>query len=211
MSKYVVFLFVISVCACSSSKMVNQWKNPDITTFEANKVLVIGMTSDEDSRRLFEHRLSDQFEKEGIIAVKSIDFFEESFTNSLKSTEELDAIENLLIERGFDVVLFSKVTGSETKMTLLSSMQNLSNNIDDFRGYFYENQNIYYEKHLPESYRVYHTESLLYCLCPEKTRELLWKGSIDIVDPKKAKKSVSDYVKTLIKELRSQQVLRFSE
>lgn len=211
MLKNIVFWVLIGFYGCSSSKMVNQWKNPDITTFEVNKILVVGMTSDEDSRRLFEHRLTDQFEEEGIIAVKSIDFFEKSFTSSVKSTEELDAIENLLIEKGFDAVLFSKVTGSETKMTLLSSMQNLSNNIDDFRGYFYENQNIYFEKHLPESYRVYHTESLLYCLCPEKTRELLWKGSIDIIDPRKAKKSVSDYVKTLLKELRSQKVLVFSD
>ena len=211
MSKYVALCVLVSFVGCSSSRMVDQWTSPDISSFEINKVLVIGMTSDENSRRLFENRLTTQLEKEGVKAVESVDFFERSFTTSAQSVEELDAIENLLIETGFDAVLFSKVTGSESKMTLINSMQNISNNIDDFRSYFYENQNIYYDKQSHESYQIYHTETLLYCLCPEKDRELLWKGSIDIIDPQKAKKSVSDYVKTLLKELKSQQILVFSK
>ena len=211
MSKYVALCVLVSFVGCSSSRMVDQWTSPDISSFEINKVLVIGMTSDENSRRLFENRLTTQLEKEGVKAVESVDFFERSFTTSAQSVEELDAIENLLIQTGFDAVLFSKVTGSESKMTLINSMQNISNNIDDFRSYFYENQNIYYDKQSHESYQIYHTETLLYCLCPEKDRELLWKGSIDIIDPQKAKKSVSDYVKTLLKELKSQQILVFSK
>jgi len=211
MSKYVALCVLVSFVGCSSSRMVDQWTSPDISSFEINKVLVIGMTSDENSRRLFQNRLTTQLEKEGVKAVESVDFFERSFTTSAQSVEELDAIENLLIQTGFDAVLFSKVTGSESKMTLINSMQNISNNIDDFRSYFYENQNIYYDKQSHESYQIYHTETLLYCLCPEKDRELLWKGSIDIIDPQKAKKSVSDYVKTLLKELKSQQILVFSK
>ena len=211
MSKYVALCVLVSFVGCSSSRMVDQWISPDISSFEINKVLVIGMTSDEDSRRLFESKLTTQLEKEGVKAVESVDFFERSFTTSAQSVEELDAIENILIQTGFDAVLFSKVTGSESKMTLINSMQNISNNIDDFRSYFYENQNIYYDKQSLESYQIYHTETLLYCLCPEKDRELLWKGSIDIIDPRKVKKSVSDYVKTLLKELKSQQILFFSK
>lgn len=212
MTRYVALCVLTSVFfGCSSSRVVDQWTSPDIATFEINKVLVIGMTSDENSRRMYENRLTTQLEKAGVKAVKSIDFFENSFTRSAQSVEELDAIENLLIETGFDTVLFSKVTGSESKTTLFNSMQNISNNIDDFRSYFYENQNIYYDKPSHESYQIYHTETLLYCLCPEKDRELLWKGSIDIIDPQKPKKSVSDYVKTLIKELKSQKILLLSK
>jgi len=211
MSKYVALGILVSFFGCSSSRMVDQWISPDISSFEINKVLVIGMTSDEDSRRLFESKLTTQLEKEGVKAVESVDFFERSFTTSAQSVEELDAIENILIQTGFDAVLFSKVTGSESKMTLINSMQNISNNIDDFRSYFYENQNIYYDKQSLESYQIYHTETLLYCLCPEEDRELLWKGSIDIIDPRNVKKSVSDYVKTLLKELKSQQILFFSK
>ncbi len=205
--KFIFLFLAFSLFSCSTTKLVHQWKSPETPVFEANKVLVIGMSSNEDTRRMYEETLTSQLEKKDIVAVRSIDFFGQSFTDAEKSEDELNEIESQLLEAGFDAVLFSKITGSVSKTNLVNSFNSFSNNIDSFRDYFYENQNVYYKEQKRESYQVYHSETSLYCICPGKERELLWKGSIDIVDPQKTQKSISDYVKVLIREFEDQQLL----
>ncbi len=205
--KYILYIPLICFIGCSSSKMVEQWKSPDTDVYEANKVLVIGITPDKYTRRAFEQKLTDALGKRDVIAVKSIDFFERAFTEVQKSENQLSEIENQLLDAGFDAVIFTRVTGSEKKVTAIQSYRDFSRTFESFRDYYYGNQHLYYDEHSRNVYQVYHTETAVYCICPGKDRELLWKGSIDIVDPVKTERSVSDYVKLLIKELKKQQLL----
>lgn len=202
----ILFLFLI-LLSCSSSKFVNQWKNPDFVNYKANKVLVIGITPDRDSRKMYEQTLVSSFAKNGVHAAKSIDFFEKSFSEAKKTQEQLSEIENQLMEAGFDAVLFSLVTGSENKVTAVQSFNEINKSVGSFMDYYYDNQYVFYEEYNRDSYKIYHTESALYCICPGKERELIWKGTIDIVDPLKLEQSVSDYVKVLTKKLKEQKIL----
>ena len=201
-----LFLFT-SLLSCSSSKFVDQWKNPDIVNYEANKVLVIGITPDKDSRKIYEQALVNSFDKYDVNAVKSIDFFEKSFSEAKKTQEQLNKIENQLFEAGFDTVLFSLVTGSENKVTAVQSFNEVNKSMGGFMDYYYSNQHVFYEEYNRDSYKIYHTESALYCICPGKERELIWKGTIDVVDPFKIERSVKDYVKVLTKKLKEQKLL----
>lgn len=204
--KYVLWLFMgVLSMGCSSSKLVNEWKNPDTPAFMAGKVLIVGISPDREMRRTFETRLATELEKHDIIAVRSIDFFESSFTTSKQSEKQLNAIENQLINAGFDAVLFSKVVGSQNKVTLVKAFREMENTFASFRDYYYENQEIY-QREL-ESYTIYHTETLLYCICPHRDRELLWRGEIDVVAPSKARRSIADYVRTLLSAFEEQQLL----
>jgi hypothetical protein len=187
--------------------MVDQWKSPDTDVFEANKVLVIGISPDKVTRKTFEEKLSSALEKKGVHAVRSIDFFEKSFTNAQKSEKELNSIEKQLMDAGFDAVLFSTVTGSENKVTALQSYQELSKTFLSFRDYYYSNQHLFHEEYDRTVYQIYHTETALYCICPGQERELLWKGYIDIVDPQKMERSVNEYVKVLVNGLEEKQLL----
>lgn len=201
-----LFLF-IGLLNCSSSKFVNQWKSPDFTNYEANKVLVIGITPDKGTRKLYEQTLVSSLAENSVNAVKSIDFFEKSFSEAKKTQEQLNEIENQLMEAGFDTVLFSLVTGSENKVTAVESFKDLNKSMGSFMDYYYDNQYVFYKEYNRVSYKIYHTETAVYCICPGKDRELIWKGTIDIVDPIKLERSVSDYVKVLIKELKEQKLL----
>ncbi len=193
--------------ACSTSKLIEQWNSTDNLSFEANKVLVIGMTEREDSRRIFEKRLVSELENNGVIAVKSIDFFEQSFIASKKSEEELNNIENQLLKAGFDAILLSKVISSENKLTLIQAFKNMNRSFYNFKEDYYQNQEIFFTEDYYEKSKIFHTETSLYCICPEKERELLWRGSIDLINPIKTEKAVRDYVKLLIKELKRQDLL----
>ena len=80
-----IIILYIAVSSCSSSKLVNDWTSPDTPNFEANKVLVIGLAQDLELRKEFEEELTTQLEKHGVAAVRSIDFFEYSFTDEFKN------------------------------------------------------------------------------------------------------------------------------
>jgi hypothetical protein len=201
-----LFLFIV-LSSCSSSKFVNQWKSPDFIDYEANKVLVIGITADKSTRKMYEQLLVNSFIKNNVNAVKSIDFFEQSFSEAKKTQEQLNEIEGQLIEAGFDTVLFSLVTGSESKVTPVQSFNDMNKFVGGFGDYYYNNQHVFYKEYNRDSYKIYHTETALYCVCPGKNRELIWQGSIDIVDPQKLERSVSDYVKVLTNELKEQKLL----
>lgn len=210
--KNIYFILIISIffIACSSSILIDQWKNPENQDFLINKVLVVGMTPDFESRRIFEDKIVTKLEANGVIAVRSIDFFEKSFTNSKKSNEELNIIENQLLEVEFDAILLSKVISSEEKITLVKSHKKFEDSFNNFREDYYQNQELYYnqeyEEFLEET-KIYHTETDLYCICAGKERKLLWKASIDIINPHKIESTVKDYTTIVIKELKNQTIL----
>ncbi len=214
MNKQFIYLLIITIVVlsgCSSSELVENWKNPDIDTFEAQKVLVIGITPDANNRKIFEKKLVSELKKNGVQAVKSADFFEQSFTTSPRTEDELMALESQLLEKGFDAILLSKVLGVEDRVTVVKAYRNLDKTFRSFKEDYYENQEIYHDEDYYEEYQIFHAESSLYCICPDKERELIWKGSIDITEPENTKKAVNDYVNVVIWALKGQQLLIIEE
>ncbi|GAB5399981.1 MAG: hypothetical protein Aureis2KO_15660 [Aureisphaera sp.] len=207
--KHLTFTILISLLffGCSSSKLVNEWKSPEAVNFEANKVLVIGLAKDKDLRMEFEKQLAIQLEKENVIAVRSIDFFETSFADDRKTEEELNLIEQQLLEAGFDAILFSKIVGSEDKVTMMQALRNFDNSFNSFREDYYQAQDASNFHNEFEAYTLFHAQTSLYCICPEKERELLWSGDIDIVEGNNRGRSIKDYVRTLVRSLEDRQLL----
>ncbi|WP_232517405.1 MULTISPECIES: hypothetical protein [Aquimarina] len=193
--------------SCSSSELVENWKNPEIDTFEAQKVLVIGISSNDSNRKVFEKKLVTELGKNGVNAVRSLDFFEETFTSTPRTEEDILALESQLVEKEFDAILLSKVVRIEDKVSTVQAYRNLDKTFNNFRDDYYENQEIYYNDGYYEEYQVFHAESSLYCICSDKDKELIWKGSIDITEPENIKKAVGDYIKVLVWALKGQRLL----
>src|SRR5690606_15878076 len=99
--KKILFTLPLIIMGCSSTKMLENWKNPDIILFHAYQVLVVGMAQNPDIKNDFETKLQKEFEKRGVEAMKGIDLFDVKFTNAAKSEEELAYVEEQLLEKGF--------------------------------------------------------------------------------------------------------------
>ncbi len=207
--KKTISILIVSLLfiSCSSTRLLDQWKDPNTIDYKTNKVLVIGITKNEDARRLFENDLTSKLVSKGVNAVKSIDFFGESFTSSKKTEEDLNIIENKLIESDFDAILISKVINSEDKVTFVKAFRNFNDDFKNFKEDYYQNQDIYYSNEYYEETKIYHAETALYCICTGKERELLWRASIDITNPYKAESTIKDYVNLILKELKNQKLL----
>jgi len=201
-----IAIFIVSLYGCSSSRLVDEYRNTETPNFQANKVLVVGLTPDPVLQRQFEYSLQQALETEDVIAIKSVDYFESTFSENNQTEENLKSIENELLTAGFDAVLFSKVTGQESKVTIAQSYRNLTKSFESFSDYYNENRPVYGNEQI-EDYPVYNTETSLYCLCPGKERDLIWRGKIDIVNPPGAASTIRDYVKTIVQTLKRNNLL----
>lgn len=203
---FTLFVFTLLFTSCSTSRLVGEYINPESGDFRANKVLVVGLTPDGGLQRQFEYSLVQALKAENVIAVKSLDYFGSSVDENNQTEENLANLENELLKAGFDAVLFSKVKGQESKVTLAQSYRNLSRTFQSFSDYYNENR-IISGKENSEDYPVYNTETSLYCLCPDKEQDLIWRGNIDIIDPPGTETTIRDYVKTLVRRLKKNSLL----
>lgn len=201
------FITAILILGCSSVSLVESWKNPDILVFDAYQVLIVGMTQNQDARDRFESKLKKEFEKRGVEAMRSLDIFDIAFTDSRKSDEELDKVEESLLEKGFDAILFTKVTGSENHRSFIDKVSEWDKYQGRFKDDYLEHQGIYYDEGYYEEFTVYNAETSLYCICDGKERALIWRGSIDVSDPRNIEKTIDEYVKLVVLSLEEQDLV----
>lgn len=205
------FISAIAFCllfiSCSTVDLVENWKNPDIDTYKPNKVLLVGMTSNREARQQFEKQLQAEYSSRGIESVMSLDFIEPSFTAEKKSEDELNRLEEKLISNGFDTILFTKVIGVEDKIAYKNDYDGYDSTHIKFSEDYLKYQDAFYNPDYYQEYTVYHTETAMYCVCPTKDRELIWKGYIDIMDPESMNETINDYVRLVILVLEEQQLI----
>ncbi|MDB4264562.1 hypothetical protein [Maribacter arcticus] len=206
---FIVFSFLLM--GCSSISLVENWKNPDIVLFNANKVLLVGMTQSEEAREHFESQLKKEFTSRNVEALRSIDVFDLSLTNSRKTEKELDEVEQSLLDKDFDAILFTKITGSENRENFMKSISRWDDHQSRFNDDYLEHQGIYYDDNYYEKFTVYHAETTLYCICEGKERAMIWRGVIDITDPNNVEKAIKDYIKLVITALEEQDLIFTSQ
>ena len=197
MKKFMV-LFSLMLMGCSSISLVENWKNPDIVLFNANKVLIVGMAQDKNNRESFETKLQHEFSERGVEAWRSIDIFDLSLTDSRKTENELDNVEQSLLDKDFDAILLTKITGSENRESFVKSIAGWDDHLSRFNDDYLEHQGIYYDDNYYEKFTVYHAETTLYCICEGKERAMIWRGIIEITEPDNIEKAIKDYVKMVI-------------
>ncbi|SHH66407.1 hypothetical protein [Winogradskyella jejuensis] len=203
MKRVIFLLATLFIVSCSDTQLVDYWKSPDTDTYSPTKVLVLGVTSDKVARLEFENQLKNQLELRGIEVQRSLDLKEFSLDSGQITEAQLDQLEDKLLDEYFDTIILSKVVGVEDKIVYRSNYKNYDETYRRFKDDYLRYQDIYYNPDYYNEYTVYHAETAMYCICPTKDRELLWKGYIDITDPnqKELAKTVKRYVNVVIMSL----------
>jgi len=151
-----------------------------------------------------------EFDKRDVESMRSIDLFDVRFTDSRRTEEELDDMEQSLLDKDFDAILLTKVTGSENRQSFLQSVAQWSNAKGRFRDDYLRNQEIYYDPDYYDNFTVYHAETSLYCICEGKERALIWRGSIDIMEPENIDRTVKNYIKLVVEAMETQDLIFYS-
>ena len=210
MKKLIVILSLMFM-GCSSISLVENWKNPDIVIFNANKVLIVGMAQNNDTREDFETKLQKEFTGRDVEAWRSIDIFDLSLTDSRKTDKELDDVEQSLLDKDFDAILLTKIIGSENRENFVKSISRWDDHQSRFNDDYLEHQGIYYDDNYYDQYTIYHAETTLYCICEGKERAMIWKGIIEITEPNNIDKAIKDYVKMIIVAMEDQDLVFTSQ
>ncbi|MEM8998894.1 MAG: hypothetical protein AAGB24_01410 [Bacteroidota bacterium] len=207
--KKIGLLCILLMASCGSTRLVSSWKNPDIVLFDTYQVLLVGMTEDLDIRTDFETKLQQEFTKRGVESYRSLDLYDVEFTSSENPESELSKVEHQLLEKGFDAILFTKVLGSEKKKTFLEKMDELAGVYSAFNEDALDLNTGYQQEDHYNEYRVYHVETMLYCICVGKAKELIWKGTIDVAgsNPNTIQKAIDDYISLVVSSLGEQDLI----
>lgn len=206
MRKLVIVLLIV-LMSCSSAEMVSTWKNPEIVIFDAYKVLVVGMTPNKKAQQNFETKMVQEFTQQDIEAMRSIDLFDVAFTEASKSEAELDEVEEQLLDKDFDAILFTKILGTENRETFSQKLAEIERTNERFKDDYMSHQDIYYDDDYYDKYTVYLVETSLYCICVGKERELIWRGVIEITDPIVVNKTIDQYIDLVVQEMERQQLI----
>ncbi|WP_299323726.1 hypothetical protein [uncultured Maribacter sp.] len=209
--KKLIIILSLMFMGCSSISLVENWKNPDIVIFNANKVLIVGMAQNNDTREDFETKLQKEFTGRDVEAWRSIDIFDLSLTDSRKTDKELDDVEQSLLDKDFDAILLTKIIGSENRENFVKSISRWDDHQSRFNDDYLEHQGIYYDDNYYDQYTIYHAETTLYCICEGKERAMIWRGIIEITEPNNIDKAIKDYVKMIIVAMEDQDLVFTSQ
>jgi hypothetical protein len=203
MKKNILMLGLLVVSACSSTRFVDSWRNTEVTAFNPNKLLVIGLTDNLTARKIFEERLKTEFTQRNIDAYESTEVLDGAFTDSRKSEQEIDAMKEQLITDGYDAVIISAVIGVNTRQQYRSGGYYTFGPQLWYRfgPYYYRFQDVYFTPGYYNEYQVYQVETSIYNLKKEGNKSLIWVGTFTIVDPSNITAVVNDYVKQIITQL----------
>lgn len=208
MKKLVIILGLFLLFNCSSTRFVDSWKNNEIESFIPKKMLVIGMTDNLTARSIFEEDLTAAFIKRNIYAKESSTVFDNGFTSSKKTEEEIDKMVKKLGKEGFDAIIITAVKGIEERESYLyDGYYKLGTRWAKFGPYYYRFQDIYYSPDYYEAYKVYHIETSIYNILKDE-KSLVWVGSLDIVNPKKIASTVKGYVTAVILQLEKEKLIK---
>ncbi|MBB3124824.1 hypothetical protein FHS04_002351 [Mesoflavibacter sabulilitoris] len=201
-------IILILLLSCeNTTQLKDYWKNPDFETYNPKKILVIGMTKDDEARHLFESHFQTQLQLKDLKVDKSQNILTTDYLNKKHTETEINKIEDSLIKLNYDTVIFSRIVGVKNKIKYSEEYYKTHTYKHNFKDDFLKYQDQFYNPSYYENYNVYNAETSIYCLCPSKERTLIWKGYIDIVDPKNINDSIEDYIKLLILVLEEEAII----
>lgn len=205
--KKLLLVLIVILASCTTAEIVNTWKNPDIVLFDAYKVLIVGMTPDQKSQEEFETKMTRQFKQRGVEAMRSIDIFDVTFKNAARSEAELNEVEQQLLDKDFDAVLFTKVLGAESRQSFSQKLADMDRNNGRFKDDYMSHQDIYYNDEYYEEYTVYLVETSLYCICVDKERDLIWRAVLEIENPFEVHKTIDEFIDLVVMGLTEEDLI----
>lgn len=191
-------LFLVAA-GCSSTKLVNQWENPEYVPVGFNRLLVIGVSRQPGLRRTFEDTFVARLKAEGVGAVPSYQLIPED--GPVPEARLQEAVERA----GADGMLITRLVRVEQRTEVSPGYYAPAPAVAIGVYPWYSGAWLgYYEPPRVYRYDVYISETSLYDV---RRNQLVWSGTVQTRDPRDLDREIRHYVDTVIKALKKEQVL----
>ena len=204
-------LLAASACKTTATNFSQSYRNPGYEETVFKKLMVIGVTEDEESRRKFESALSSAIGSEGGTAQPSI----ELLPHERQITE--DELHAALDAGGFDGVLLTRLL-SVDKSKEYTPPKKYNNprtryypaspgwgyGYGGFYGFY---GTTYAEVHSPGYFDTSTTLKLETSLYSVATNELVWTGQSETVDPSSIEDARDSMTRAVAKKLKGERLI----
>jgi len=202
-----VALYLLVAASCSLTNLNAVWKDPQYQGGRLKNVLVIGGSTNQVVRRIFEDEFSAKLKTRGTDAIPSYRIFPDE--------KDLDknAIESKSRDLGIDAMLIARVVDTKTKREITPAPYN--SYYRDTYFYNWPNRNsrfysgsisarYYDDRRYYSEYEVVNLETNIY---NTQTGKLIWSALSDTVVGGSSELEVSSVVQEIIKNLSENQLI----
>jgi hypothetical protein len=186
------------LAGCASTSLVNEWKAPEYFGSGFERIMVMGVTQQTSTRRIFEDEFVAQIKAAGIDAVQSYTVVpedgpvaEEKLVRAVQTAEA-------------DGVISTRLVKVEQKMHVTSGHYRPAPYMD-FYGWYSTAWMGFYDPPIVYQYDLYTSETSLYAM-PEN--KVVWSGTARTAAPgSDIHKEIADYARVMIKAMKEAGVL----
>lgn len=196
--RVVLFIALSLSAGCASTKIVNEWREPDYIPPRFKKVVVLGISKEATLRRSFEDEFVAQLRANGIEAVPSYQVMPEE--GQAPEARLLNAVK----ESGADAAIMTRLVRVERRQQVTGGYYN-PYPVHGFYHWYSTGWAGFYEPPRVYNYDVYTSETSLYDLNRDR---LVWAGTVQTTDPGDIRKEIKNYVTIVIEALKENNLLR---
>ena len=173
-----MFFFMTS---CASTKVTGEWKDPNLTTKQFKKIMVMGIAKQPQNRRFYEDEFVRQLKAKGVMAISSHTLIShENMWDRATIVQTLGSME-------FDSVIITRVVDMKSRQQYY-----------DVNMYDYYNRSYRYRVRGSTEQQKFVIESNLY---DAKTEKLVFSLSSNTYAQENIKKRLGTYIETVLNKL----------
>jgi|SRR5262245_60992573 len=188
--------------ACSSTTVVDQWQSPDFKGGPFKRVLVVGITTQAATRRIFEDEFVRQLRARGTDAVASYTLIPED------GPVERPRLERAVKEAGADGVIVTRVLKVEQKTQVVPGTPAFPGFGTDIYGFYGTGWGGVWTGYAsPPAVFRYEEVRAETKLFDARTAALVWAAQSDIFAPTDARKDSADFASRIIAALASRKLI----
>ena len=188
-----LLLLSAGLAACSAFSLTNVWRSPDFKGPPLARVLVVGVSSNETSRRIFEDGFVKALQAAGVGAATSYGAMPES---GQVSKERLQAA---IRQARADGVLITRLVRVDKQVDVMAAPAPIG-----FRGGYYGWYGSAWATPMVDTYNVVSFESTLW---DEKREAVIWSGTTEAIESSNVAKSAADMAQVLIERMKKDGVI----
>ena len=213
-----ILLYLILLNSCSSTKLLNSWKAPNVEQFRDNKIVVVARTTNPVAREAFESEITNKLLAKGFDATASIMKFPDLKPNEKLTDERKKRIGELLKAEGFNGVVLSVLKDYQERVRTIGEAEHeagVNYGYTDLPTYIGNGFYTYY--YHPLSYsteyvevqdtqigivsKLYVLETVAYDLDLPEEKQLVALLTASVENPDSAHKAAKEYANAIAKKV----------
>ena len=187
----------LTLAACASTELVNQWSNPAYTSPSFKKIMVIGVTKQAGIRRTFEDEFVAQLKAAGVSAIPSYLYIPQD------GPVGEAVLKQALKEAGADAVMITRLVGVQKK-TEIAPGYYPPDPAMAVHPLYTTAWNDYYEPPIVYQSEVYTSETSLY---DTLKNQVVWRGTAQTTAPGNLSQEIKNYAGIVISALKDKKFI----